>query len=69
MEVYMTTAQGGGLGNNGFDFKTNKALTSYAEFNQAQQQSCGSKVNARAGGDSFAQKDVVRDSLSFMGVR
>lgn len=69
MEVYMTTAQGGGLGNNGFDFKANKALTSYAEFNQAQQQSCGSKVNARAGGDSTAQKDVVRDALSFMGVR
>lgn len=69
MEVYMTTAQGGGFGNNGFDFKANKPLTSYAEFNQAQQQNCGSKVNARAGGDSSAQKDVVRDVLSFMGVR
>lgn len=69
MEVYMTTAQGGGLGNNGFDFKANKALTSYTEFNQAQQQSCGSKVNARAGGDSSAQKEVVRDALSFMGMR
>ena len=37
MEVYMTTAQGGGLVNNGFDFKANKVLTSYAGFNQAQQ--------------------------------
>ena len=65
----MTTAQGGRLGNNGFDFKADKALTRYTEFNQAQQQSCSSKVNARAGGDSSAQKEVVRDALSFMGMR
>ena len=69
MEVYMTTVQGGGLGNNGFDFKANKALTNYTEFNKAIAASCGAKVNARAGGDSSAQKDVVRDVLSFMGVR
>lgn len=69
MEIYMTTVMGGGLGKNGFDFKTNKPLTSYAEFNQAQSQSCGEQVRARTGGDSSAQKTVVADTLKFLGVK
>lgn len=69
MEVYMTTAQGSGLGKNGYDFKANKALTSYAEFNQAAEVGCGPKVNARVGGDSSAQKEVVADVLRFMAVK
>jgi dienelactone hydrolase len=66
MEIYMTTVQGGGLGNNGYDFKANKALTTHAEFFQAQKQSCGELVRARTGGDSSAQREVVADVLSFM---
>jgi dienelactone hydrolase len=66
MEIYMTTVQGGGLGNNGFDFKANKALTTHAEFFQAQKQSCGELVRARTGGDSGAQREVVADVLSFL---
>lgn len=69
MEVYMTTVIGGGLGNNGYDFKANKALTNHTEFLQAQKQSCGALVRARTGGDSSAQKEVVADVLNFMGVR
>lgn len=69
MEIYMTTAQGGGLGNNGFDFKTNKPLNTYEEFFQAQKQGCGELVRARTGGDSSAQKAVVADVMKFMGVR
>lgn len=69
MEIYMTVAQGSGLGKNGYDFKANKALTSFAEFNQAAEAGCGSKVNARVGGDSSAQKEVVADVLKFMGVK
>jgi dienelactone hydrolase len=69
MEVYMTTVQGGGLGKNAYDFRANKALTSFDDFNQAIAAGCGPKVRARTSGDASAQKEVVADVMKFIGVR
>jgi dienelactone hydrolase len=69
MEVYMTTAQGSGLGKSAYDFRDKKALATFDEFNKAIEAGCGTKVRARTSGDASAQKEVVADVLKFMGVQ
>ena len=68
MDVYVSL-QGNWIGSGSFDFKANKAMLNHAEFIYGLKQSCGELVRARTGGDSSAQKEVVKDVLKFMAVK
>jgi dienelactone hydrolase len=69
MEVFMTTAQGGGVGKNGYDFKTKKAINTFAEFTDSAK-AClenGTVPGTRGGGAAReVQAESVKDALAFL---
>ena len=68
MELQMTTVPGGGLGRNARDLKTGRTLDTIPEWSAAVK-ACTANARLRAGGNE-AQSDVlVRDVLTFMGMK
>jgi dienelactone hydrolase len=71
MEVYPTTKKGSGVGNNGFDFKTNTALPTWKEF-ETSRKACvqdGNIVGTRGGGNAKeVQAESVKDALDFLKI-
>lgn len=69
MEIYMTTAQGSGVGRNGFDFKLKKEIKSFQDFNDSAK-AClenGTVAGSRGGGNAKeVQAESVRDVLTFL---
>lgn len=66
MEIFMTTVQGGGLGKNGYDFKTKKPMLSYDDFTQALK--CTTMTpGSRGGGNAReVQAEAVADTMKFL---
>jgi dienelactone hydrolase len=69
MEIYMTTAQGSGVGKNGFDFKLKKEIKSFQDFNDSAK-AClenGTVPGSRGGGNAKeVQAESVKDVLAFL---
>lgn len=68
MELQMTTVAGGGVGRNARDFKANRDLASYQDWDNAIK-SCMTNTRARIGGNGPQTDALVADVLKFMGVR
>lgn len=69
MELHMTPDAGGGLGRNARDFKNNRDLKTYADWDSAIAGCMVMNPHARVGGNSEQTDAVVADVLRFMGVR
>lgn len=68
LELFMTDSQGGGVGRNARDFKTNREIKTYEEWGAAVD-SCMARVPSRIGGNAAQTDAVIADILKFMAVR
>ena len=64
----MTNVPGGGLGRNARDFKTGRTLDTIPEWTAAVK-ACTTNTRLRAGGNVAQSDALVRDVLTFMGMK
>ena len=68
MEVQMTDVAGGGLGRNARDLKTGRSLDTIPEWSAAVK-ACTPNARLRVGGNEAQSDALVRDVLTFMGMK